>query len=188
MEAQKNEKKASKSAQGEVEYWRQRAATFNTLFQQLNMPQVKKIIHVMTSWDQKNDGYTLDNYNTQYSTFQKDQAIAKDFVKFLNTLDRQFKSIHIGDLTTIEETIPSLLTGLKLIWTISRHINQNDDKFEDILESISTEICDMVRMNIDIYKIFKKPDDSIVIIKKAKTVLTSWKRKFEETKRAIEDE
>jgi len=29
--------KESKSAQGETEYWRQRAATFNTLFQQLNM-------------------------------------------------------------------------------------------------------------------------------------------------------
>jgi len=30
--------KESKSAQGETEYWRQRAATFNTLFTQLNMP------------------------------------------------------------------------------------------------------------------------------------------------------
>jgi dynein heavy chain len=39
--------KESKSAQGETEYWRQRSATFNTLYQQLNMPQVKKIINVM---------------------------------------------------------------------------------------------------------------------------------------------
>ena len=96
--------------------------------------------------------------------FQKEQAIAKDFVKFLNTLDRQFKSIARGELGIIEETLPSLLTGLKLIWTISRHINQNELKMEDILESISTEICDMVRRKIDISKIFKKPDEAIIII------------------------
>lgn len=45
----------------------------------------------------------------------------------------------------IEETLPSLLNGLKLIWTISRHINQTDTKMEDLLESISDEICDKVR-------------------------------------------
>jgi hypothetical protein len=37
------------------------------------------------------------------------------------------------------------LTGLKLIWTISRHINQNENKFEEILESISNEICEKVK-------------------------------------------
>jgi len=49
-----------------------------------------------------------------------------------------------------------LLSGLKLIWTISRHINQNDSKMEDLLESISNEICDKVRERIDIRTIFKK--------------------------------
>jgi dynein heavy chain len=87
-------------------------------------------------------------------------------VKFLSTLDRQFKNINRGELQVIEETLPSLLTGLKLIWTISRHINQNDTKMEDILESISNEICDKVKAQIDITKIFKKkPDEAITIIK-----------------------
>jgi dynein heavy chain len=129
------------------------------------MPQVKKIINVMQSNSQKTDGYSLDNYENQYHLFQKDHAKAKDFVKFLNTLARQFKNIHMGELPVIEETLPSLLTGLKLIWTISRHINQNDLKFEDILEAISNEICDKVKAQIDITKIFKKkPDDAIKII------------------------
>ena len=55
----------------------------------------------------------------------------------------------------IEETLPSLLNGLKLIWTISRHINQNDTKMEDLLESISNEICEQVQNQIDIKRIFK---------------------------------
>jgi len=41
----------------------------------------------------------------------------------LTTLERQFKNISLGDLKAIEDTLPSLLNGLKLIWTISRHIN-----------------------------------------------------------------
>lgn len=79
-------------------------------------------------------------------------------MKFLQTLDRQFRNLNSGSLQTIEETLPSLLNGLKLIWTISRHINQNEDKFENILEAISNEICSKVRQEIDIKKIFdEKP-------------------------------
>jgi len=46
------------TATGETEYWRQRSATFNTLYQQLNMPQVKKILEIMKVNAQKNDGYS----------------------------------------------------------------------------------------------------------------------------------
>jgi dynein heavy chain len=89
----------------------------------------------------------------------------------------------------IEETLPSLLTGLKLIWTISRHINQNEQKMEDILESISNEICDKVKAQIDITKIFKKkPEEAIPIIQKGKEVLEKWKEEFQKTRRDIEDE
>lgn len=150
---------------------------------------MKKIINVMQSNSQKTDGYQLDNYDQQYNLFQKDHAKAKDFVKFLNTLARQFKNIHMGELLVIEETLPSLLTGLKLIWTISRHINQNDLKFEDILEAISNEMCDKVKAQIDITKIFKKkPDDAIRIIQQGQSVLLKWKKEYDATKRDIEQQ
>jgi dynein heavy chain, axonemal len=152
------------------------------------MPQVKRILHVMESNENKSDGYSLENYNTQYQAFQKLYAQAKDFVKFLSTLERQFKNLK-GELTVIEETLPSLLTGLKLIWTISRHINQHEQKMEDILDSISVEICDKVKSQIDITKIFKKPpQEAIALIQKAKAVLKKWKKEFDDTKRAIEEE
>jgi hypothetical protein len=38
--------KETNTAYGEAEYWRARSATFNTLFQQLTMPQVKRILNV----------------------------------------------------------------------------------------------------------------------------------------------
>lgn len=76
-------------------------------------------------------------------------------MKFLSTLERQFKIITRGELAAIEETLPSLLNGLKLIWTISRHISKNEGKMEELLESISNEICDKVKAQIDIRRIFK---------------------------------
>jgi dynein heavy chain len=114
------------------------------MFQQLSMPQVKRILDVMQTSQQMNDDFNIENFQQKFTEFQKLYAQAKDFVKFLQTLDRQFKNLR-GDLQTIEETLPSLLTGLKLIWTISRHISQKEQYMEDILESISNEICDKVK-------------------------------------------
>ena len=43
-------------------------------------------------------GYSMATYNEEYNKFVKAQAVARDFVKFLSTLDRQFKNIAKGDL------------------------------------------------------------------------------------------
>lgn len=116
-------------------------------------------------------------------------AQAKDFVKFLTTLERQFKNISHGDLKSIEDTLSSLLNGLKLIWTISRHINQNDEKFQDILEAISNEICQRVKEKIEIKKIFKEPPvQAIHTIQEGISLLEKWQKVFYDTKMAIETE
>jgi dynein heavy chain len=90
---------------------------------------------------QNKEGFDLEPYKIEYEAFVKKQAIARDFVKFLLTLDRQFKIIAEGDLQAMDETLPTLLNGLKLIWTISRHINHEQEDFVAILRAISTEIC-----------------------------------------------
>lgn len=156
------------SASGQTEYWRQRGATFNTLYQQLNLQQVKRIKQILQNTkEQDNESTALDEFNQQYGVFIKLQAQSRDYVKFLTTLSRQFGNIQKGDLQLIEETLPSLLTGLKLIWTISRHIYTQENKFEEILASISYEICDKVKAQIDIQKIFqmKRPEDALKMIK-----------------------
>jgi dynein heavy chain len=105
----------------------------------------------------------------------------------LTTLERQFKNISRGELAVIEETLPSLLNGLKLIWTISRHISQNLNKMEDLLESISNEICDKVRCQIDIRRIFRsKQDQAITTINQGINVLDKWQKHFNDTKMQIE--
>jgi dynein heavy chain len=177
------------TALGETDFWALRSGTFNTLFQQLNMPNVKKIINILSNKSDTEDAYSIGSFQRENKEFGKQHAQAKDFVKFLATLDRQFKNIQKGDLKTITETMPSLLNGLKLIWTISRHINHNEDKFEDILEAISTEICQKVRDQIDIRHIFKKkPDLAISTIDAGIQCLEKWWSEFSRTRTAIESE
>ena len=45
-EDRKIRERSHTTAQGETDFWALRSGTFNTLYQQLNMPNVKKIIRV----------------------------------------------------------------------------------------------------------------------------------------------
>ena len=106
------------------------------------------------------------------------------------TLERQFKNINKGDLKSIEDTLPSLLNGLKLIWTISRHISHQTEEFQDIIEAISNEICQKVRNKISIKSIFKQVpiSKSIEDIDKSIAVLEKWNNEFNKTRMDIENE
>lgn len=137
------------------------------------MESVRRIERILSAKESGNsENYAMENLTAKKQEFTKLHAQAKDFVKFLTTLERQFKNIGRGDLKGIEETLPSLLNGLKLIWTISRHINQNESKFEHILEAISNEICTKVRVKIDLSTIFKTdPREAIGVIRQGASLL-----------------
>ena len=114
VDCENAKKRKGSSAQGETEYLSPKNAIFNNLFQQLNLPQVKKILHV---FKQKHElgGNDMEAFDTQYEQFQKLYNQAKYFVKCWSSLDLQFKNINRKERTVIEETLPSLLTCLKLI-------------------------------------------------------------------------
>jgi hypothetical protein len=69
VDREEKRQKETKSASGETEYWRQRGASFNTLYQQLNMPHVKRIIEVLKTYQESNqekngDHSSLENFKT----------------------------------------------------------------------------------------------------------------------------
>ena len=85
----------------------------------------------------------------------KQTGEAKDNVKFLNTLERQFKNLQSDDFNLIEKTIPSLLKGLKLVYIISKHF-KSDDRISQLLTIISNELCDKIESQLDIKMIFQQ--------------------------------
>ena len=66
-------------------------------------------------------------------------------------MERQFKNLDNEDLTGIEETLPSLMNGLRLVWIISRHY-KTDDKMQNLISTITNEIADKVRIILFKYK------------------------------------
>jgi len=57
-------------------------------------------------------------------------------------------------LTGIEETLPSLMNGLRLVWIISRHY-KTDDKMQNLISTITNEIADKVEKFVRIQQLFK---------------------------------
>jgi len=173
------------TALDEIEYWRSRSATFNTLYQQISLQKVKDIQNLNEELNPEST--SVEQYRKQNLEFTKAHAQAKDYVKFLTTLERQLKNISKGNLNVIEETITSLLNGLKLIWTISRHINNNDEKMKSMIMSLTNEICDKVKAKINLKTIFNmKPDEAIDWILTGMKVLERWESQYAVTRSEIE--
>ena len=112
---------------GEIEYWRSRLAILSPIHEQFSVPEVRRI-HGIVREAEKSEKITIalcaDEFHKQREALAKQYAESKDNVKYLSTLDRQFKNLREGDLLAVEETLNSLMNGLKLVWKISRHITQ----------------------------------------------------------------
>jgi len=57
------------------------------LYQQLSMPAVKRILQILSSKD-SSESYNIEYFKEKQKEFSKQHAQAKDFVKFLTTLER----------------------------------------------------------------------------------------------------
>jgi dynein heavy chain len=86
------------------------------------------------------DNQTVVNeFEHQMKELTRIYSEAKDNVKFLTTLERQFKNLATTEgLTTIEETLPSLMNGLRLVWIISRHFKE-EEQMQNLLQTISSK-------------------------------------------------
>lgn len=154
---EQNKKLERNSALADIELWRSRSATLSTLHQQLSNPHVQVVRQRLQKYLVDNPS-TIIEFDQHMKELTKQYGEAKDNVKFLTTLERQFKNLDQEGLVGIEETLPSLMNGLKMVWIISRHY-KDGNKMENLLSLISDEIADKVENNIKIPKLFHLIDD-----------------------------
>jgi dynein heavy chain len=82
----------------EIELWRNKSSSLSTLYEQLTLPIVPKIVKIINMAQMPNSAlleFQLAELNKIYSE-------AKDNVKFLSTLERHFKNIVVGSLCSVE--------------------------------------------------------------------------------------
>jgi len=203
LEAENKKKPEANYALGEIEFWRNKSATLSTLHQQLSLPIVNTVIDRLRLYQEENAGNLqyIQDFEENFRLLTNLYNEAKDNMKFLTTLERQFKNLalegtDIEDLNIIEETIPSLFNGLKLIWVISRHY-KTGNKMEKLFETITNEIGLKVEKHIQIKKLFtpkedvdykEQLEDALKLIQQGRRILISWKENYQATRRSIEND
>lgn len=182
IDQETSKKKANGEAPvSEINFWRDRNAALSALYEQLNMENVRNIIKVMEIAK-----LNMSLFKKQLQDLLKLYIEAKDNVKFLSTLERHFKNIASGNLTTIMETIPSMMNSLRMVWVISRHYNK-DDRMFPLLCLIAKDIADKVAKEINIRTIFRRPPDEVSrTILKGRRVLELWHDQYMAMREKIE--
>lgn len=184
----------SRTAITEIELWRTRAASYSTLYQQLSLPAIHTIVSRLEKYYTEPSN-SLTEFNREYKELAKLNSEAKDNVKFLTTLERQFKDLASDEgLFIVEETIPSLMNGLRMVWTISRHYKEGD-KMNILISLITNEICDKVEAQINIPKLFdlsenaeKQLSEAFGLMRQGSSILNLWKTEYEHTKNSFEED
>jgi dynein heavy chain len=158
----------------EIEFWRERNAALSTLYEQINMPNVQKMLDVLKLVESS----SIPSFVYHFSELTKLYVEAKDNVKFLTTLERHFKNITSGNLSTIQDTLPSMMNAIRMVWIISRHYN-TDERMVPLMERIAHEIASKVAMDISIPGILhKSPEVALRTIHEAKSVLKKWSKTY----------
>ncbi|PRP82215.1 dynein-1-alpha heavy chain, flagellar inner arm I1 complex, partial [Planoprotostelium fungivorum] len=166
----------------EIEFWRARNAVYNTLYEQLNNPLLKKMLDVLEVAN--GDSPARNTFITVTSELQKLHFEAQDNVKFLTTLERHFKNIAQGTLVTIKETLPSMMNALRMVWIISRYYNR-DEYMTPLLERIAWEISNKVSESVNVANVLRDNEGKRKI-QQARDVLEKWKETYFEVREKIE--
>ena len=166
----------------EIEFWRQRNAILSTVHEQIHMPKVKNMLKVLKMAESNG----LPTFVYQVNELSKLYAEAKDNVKFLTTLERHFKNIASGNLVTIEDTLPSMMNALRMVWIISRHYN-TDERMVSLMSRIADEIANKVAVKVDVHTLLKQePSKALATIQQAKRVLDHWQNTYRDVRLKIE--
>ena len=166
----------------EIEFWRERNATLSTIYEQINMPNVQKMLRVL----ELIEANMISTFKYHFSELTKLYIEAKDNVKFLTTLERHFKNIASGSFTTIADTLPSMMNAIRMVWIISRHYN-TDERMVPLMELIAGEIAAKVGKEINIREILRySPETALQLIEEAKMVLELWHSTYMNVRERIE--
>ncbi|KAI9102678.1 dynein heavy chain and region D6 of dynein motor-domain-containing protein [Phlyctochytrium arcticum] len=166
----------------EIDFWRDRNGSLSALYEQLNHPIVHTIVQILT----KAQSPTSSSLEFQLGELNKFYTEAKDNVKFLSTLERLFKNIITGSLSSVQDSLPSLLNAIRMVWIISRHYNR-DERMVPLMSRIAWELANKVANIVNIRTIFRDPPtEAKKKIMDAKDLLESWRKTYFAVRERIE--
>ncbi|XP_026217964.1 dynein heavy chain 5, axonemal [Anabas testudineus] len=124
----------------ELEHWKRRMVTFNSLMEAVKRPEVKRTLGVL----QVAKSRVLRTWRELDRDITVVANEAKDNVKFLYTLDKFFGPLEKCTPTRMLEHIPGLMTSIKMIHTISQYYNTSE-RMTSLLLKITNQMITTCR-------------------------------------------
>ncbi|NXX80634.1 DYH5 protein, partial [Urocolius indicus] len=106
----------------ELEYWKTRMSSFNSLLDEIKSSKVKKIISILQVARSK----TLKQWKELDGKITIAANEAKDNVKYLYILDKYFGLLAKASPVTMMEHVPSLMNTVYMIYCTSPHYNASE--------------------------------------------------------------
>ncbi len=182
LEHVQSSKKDLKSPLEEVEFWRRRHTVFSDIVEQLKNNKAKAVLDILKFSGSTCYGKLHDLVN-DVSTHE---AEAAENMKFLTTLERHFRVLNDGSLDGICSTIPALLDGMRMVWTISKFYCR-DERMLPLMVLVAKQISSKVKVHVNLQDmITKEYAQSYETLVKAKKVLEQWKSSYIMTREKIE--
>ncbi|XP_065805228.1 dynein axonemal heavy chain 5 [Labrus bergylta] len=124
----------------ELEHWKRRMVTFNSLIEEVKRLQVKRTLGVL----QVTRSRTLQSWKELDGEITVVANEAKDNVKYLQTLDKFLGPLGKCTPTSILEHIPGLMTSIRMIHTVSQYYNTSE-RMTSLLLKVTNQMISSCR-------------------------------------------
>ncbi|XP_060921113.1 dynein axonemal heavy chain 5 [Labrus mixtus] len=124
----------------ELEHWKRRMVTFNSLTEEVKRLQVKRTLGVL----QVTRSRTLQSWKELDGEITVVANEAKDNVKYLQTLDKFLGPLGKCTPTSILEHIPGLMTSIRMIHTVSQYYNTSE-RMTSLLLKVTNQMISSCR-------------------------------------------
>ncbi|KAI9144584.1 dynein heavy chain and region D6 of dynein motor-domain-containing protein [Paraphysoderma sedebokerense] len=182
LEKEVNKVPQGQGALAEIQYWRDRHFSLSTIYEKLSTPIVSNVVKILMAAATPNSN-RLDHGLAELNKFYTE---AKDNVKFLSTLERHFKNLTTGNLVNVQDSLPSLMNAIRMVWIISRHYNC-DERMVPLMARIAWDLANRVSGVINVRNILRlSPAEAKKKILDAKNLLDAWSKTYFETRERIE--
>jgi dynein heavy chain len=166
----------------EISFWRRRLHSLSTLYEQIRMPDIQRLLEAMDRLHLTQ----LTEFRDHAAELDRAYTEAQDNAKFLTTLERHFKVLNNAELEFIIDTMPSMMNAIRMVWIISRHYN-TDERMVPLLLRIANKICDRVSAAVAVDTILDMPkDEAATLCAQGTEVLLSWVRNYNKTQEKID--
>ncbi|XP_027499865.1 dynein heavy chain 5, axonemal-like isoform X3 [Corapipo altera] len=125
----------------ELEHWKTRMSSFNSLLDEIKSSRVKKIISILQAARSK----TLKQWKELDGSITIAANEAKDNVRYLYTLDKFFGPLANASPVTMMEHIPSLMNTICMIYCTSSYYNTSE-RMTSLFLKITNQMINTCKM------------------------------------------